>query len=67
MGILLMNIAQISMVLMKTQDAIIEVFKVILRAAIIGVQAITILFMCNGTALNYIRNAISSFMVNMAK
>lgn len=62
-----MNMAQISMVLMKTMDVVVEVFKVIIRTVIIGVQALTILCMCDGTALNYIRNVISCFMVNMAK
>ena len=63
MGLLLMNMAQISMVLMKTQGVIVEVFKVILKTAVIGAQAFTIFLIYNGTILDYIRNLIQSAFV----
>ena len=63
MGLLLMNMAQISMVLMKTQGVIVEVFKVILKTAVIGAQVLTIFLIYNGTILDYIRNLIQSAFV----
>ncbi len=63
MGLLLMNMAQISMILMKTMDVIAEMFKVIIRTAILGMQALTIFSIWNGSFFDQIRNAIQSFMV----
>ncbi len=63
MGLLLMNMAQISMVLMKTQGVIVEVFKVILKTAVIGAQVLTIFLIYNETILDYIRNLIQSAFV----
>ena len=63
MGFLLMNIAQISMYLMKAQDTAFEVLKIIARFAIIQFQIITIIFIHNGKILDLIRELVQNFMV----
>ena len=58
MGLLLMNMAQIPMFLMKVQDVAIEMLKVIVELGIIGFQFLAMFWIYNGTALNYIRQLI---------
>lgn len=63
MGFLLMNIAQISMYLMKAQDTAFEVLKIIARFTIIQFQIITIIFIHNGKILDLIRELVQNFML----
>ena len=63
MGFLLMNMAQISMCLMRAQDAALEVLKVVVRLAVIQFQILTIIFVHNGKILDLIRELVQNFMV----
>ena len=57
-----MNMAQISMCLMKVQDVALEILKVVVRLAVIQFQILTIIFVHNGKVLDLIKELIQNLV-----